>query len=247
MFFVGAFDMYSRMNDIITKQCTKCQEIKPLNEFYPDSHSKDKHRNDCKKCNCESRKKWQKENLDKVLEKNRKWNEKNKEWVDLRRKLYAPKRREKCRNRYINDENYRNKRIQTSKDYRHNPKNKEAIQKTRRNSRIKNSKNPEWRMMMNLRRRLIFVLHGERKADTTEKLVGCSWIQLREHIEKQFKDGMSWDNYGKKGWHLDHIIPCDAFDLSIPEQQAKCFHYTNLQPLWWYDNLKKSNKLQNNP
>jgi hypothetical protein len=53
---------------------------------------------------------------------------------------------------------------------------------------------------------------------------------------------MSWNNYGIKGWHIDHIKPCSSFDLSDLEQQKKCFHYTNLQPLWWYDNLIKSDK-----
>jgi hypothetical protein len=54
---------------------------------------------------------------------------------------------------------------------------------------------------------------------------------------------MSWDNYGRKGWHIDHIIPCDLFDLTDYKQQKQCFHYTNTQPLWWDDNLKKHTKL----
>jgi len=54
---------------------------------------------------------------------------------------------------------------------------------------------------------------------------------------------MSWDNHGFKGWHIDHIIPCSAFDLTKVEEQKKCFHYTNLQPLWAKDNLSKGDKL----
>jgi hypothetical protein len=54
---------------------------------------------------------------------------------------------------------------------------------------------------------------------------------------------MSWENHGTYGWHIDHIIPCDAFDFTKIEEQKKCFHYTNLQPLWREDNLKKSNKI----
>jgi hypothetical protein len=68
-------------------------------------------------------------------------------------------------------------------------------------------------------------------------LIGCSITQLREHIEKQFTDGMSWDNYGK--WHVDHIVPCSAFDLFDASQQQACFHFTNLQPLWAKDNRAK--------
>lgn len=60
-------------------------------------------------------------------------------------------------------------------------------------------------------------------------------------LEQQFTEGMTWENYGE--WHVDHIRPCVSFDLSIPEQQQECFHYTNLQPLWAKDNLQKSDKI----
>lgn len=72
------------------------------------------------------------------------------------------------------------------------------------------------------------------------EFIGCSMTQLKSHLSSQFKDGMSWDNYGRKGWHIDHIIPCYSFDLIDPNEQKKCFHYTNLQPLWWLDNCRKN-------
>ena len=72
-------------------------------------------------------------------------------------------------------------------------------------------------------------------------LVGCDINYLRKHLEKQFEPLMSWDSYGK--WHVDHIIPVTKFDLTDPEQQKICFHYTNLQPLWGEENMKKSDKL----
>ena len=81
------------------------------------------------------------------------------------------------------------------------------------------------------------------KFANTKTLIGCDWKQLKEHIENQFSDGMNWDNYGIHGWHIDHIIPCASFDLTKVEEQQKCFHYTNLQPLWAVDNLKKSTKI----
>ena len=52
------------------------------------------------------------------------------------------------------------------------------------------------------------------KSKRTLEIIGCSLIELKEHLESQFKEGMSWDNYGVKGWHIDHIKPCALFDLS---------------------------------
>jgi hypothetical protein len=62
-------------------------------------------------------------------------------------------------------------------------------------------------------------------------------LELRAHLEHQFKDGMTWDNHGE--WHIDHIKPCVQFDLTDPEQQKECFHYTNMQPLWAFENQSK--------
>ena len=64
--------------------------------------------------------------------------------------------------------------------------------------------------------------------------VGCTKEEFKAHIESQFVEGMTWDNWTVDGWHIDHIIPLAA---------AGSNHYTNLQPLWWYDNLSKSDKL----
>jgi len=77
---------------------------------------------------------------------------------------------------------------------------------------------------------------GEKYASTVE-LIGCSIGQFKAHMELLFIDGMSWDNYGD--WEVDHRKPCASFDLSVPEQQRACFHYTNLQPLWRTDNRSK--------
>lgn len=81
------------------------------------------------------------------------------------------------------------------------------------------------------------------KSIGTELLIGCSINQLREHLESLFKPGMTWANHGKRGWHIDHKLPCNSFDLRDVNEQKKCFHYTNLQPLWWNENLSKGDKL----
>ena len=83
---------------------------------------------------------------------------------------------------------------------------------------------------------------GAKKADCTEKLLGCSFAEARAHIERQFSPGMTWDNHGRYegSWNIDHIIPISAFDLTNPDDQKRCFHYTNLQPLWYADNVRKN-------
>jgi hypothetical protein len=72
-------------------------------------------------------------------------------------------------------------------------------------------------------------------------LLGCSIPEYRAYLEDKFTQGMSWDNYGHEGWHIDHIIPLSKFDLTREEDQRACFHYLNTQPLWGEDNWKKYN------
>ena len=82
-----------------------------------------------------------------------------------------------------------------------------------------------------------------KKNSKTLELLGCTWTEFYAYIASLFEVGMTWANYGRKGWHLDHKVPLSSFDLSIPEQLKVACHYTNLQPLWWIDNLRKSNKV----
>lgn len=79
------------------------------------------------------------------------------------------------------------------------------------------------------------------KSLTTIELIGCSIEECRKHLEGQFKDGMTWENQGE--WHIDHIYPLSKFDLTNQEEQKKAFHYTNLQPLFAKDNIRKGNKI----
>lgn len=88
-----------------------------------------------------------------------------------------------------------------------------------------------------IRIRISRVLRGVFKSAPTLRLMGCSWEQLRKHLQSQFTCGMAWDNYGK--WEIDHIMPCGSFDLSDPEQQKACFHFSNLRPLWRRANRQK--------
>lgn len=79
----------------------------------------------------------------------------------------------------------------------------------------------------------------ESAAATVQAALGCSVDALRRHLEEQFPPGMTWDNWSKYGWHIDHIRPLAAFDLTDPFQLAAACHFSNLQPLWAIDNIKK--------
>ena len=93
-----------------------------------------------------------------------------------------------------------------------------------------------------IRQALKYHLAGTyKKKDSTIELLGCSIDELKTHLQNQFKEGMTWQNHGE--WHIDHIIPCAAFDLSKKEDCLKCFNYKNLQPLWAHENLSKSDKI----
>lgn len=102
---------------------------------------------------------------------------------------------------------------------------------------------PLYAAYCDLRGRIRSLLTNGRKSESSKKLLGCSVEQLKNYLESKFLPGMSWENRGLKGWHIDHIRPVASFDLSQPEEIARCFHYTNLQPLWAIDNLKKSDSI----
>ena len=109
------------------------------------------------------------------------------------------------------------------------------------------SSDPIFRLTLNIRTRLRVYIKGLKKQGKISKsvinIVGCTPEKLKEHIESKFVDNMSWDNYGYRGWHLDHIIPlCTAKTI---EEVYSLNHYTNLQPLWAIDNMKKGKKIMN--
>ena len=91
-----------------------------------------------------------------------------------------------------------------------------------------------FRIKSALRSRVYIALKAQnaKKVKHTMELIGCSPKFLYKYIESKFTQGMTWKNHKVDGWHIDHVIPCSSFDLTDPAQQLKCFHYTNLQPLW---------------
>jgi hypothetical protein len=198
------------------KVCSKCKVEKDFCEFTNRSNVKDGKGSSCRKCENERIKKYKMKNREKVLSR-------SKEYY----KEYKIKNREKELSRmkeyYIKN---KEKMLSISKEY------------------IKNRRlnDPIFKLIHNVRCRLNQYLKttGIIKNKRTFDIVGCSPPELKDYLEKKFTEGMSWDRIGKE-IHIDHIIPLSS--VKTEKEIYKLCHYTNLQPLWAEDNLKKSNKI----
>ena len=153
----------------------------------------------------------------------------------IREKAKESYQRHKVKQRKKSAEYYRQNRDAVLS--RHKKYQRENAQTIFAKMKERKQKDPAFRVTCSLRSRLRRFLKKER----TFPGVGCTREQLKAHIESLWDEGMTWENYGK--WHIDHIMPCSAFDLLDQRQVAECFHYTNLQPLWAEENLRKSNKV----
>lgn len=203
------------------KRCCKCREIKKLEDFTKCEMRLNGYNPRCKECD----QKYQQEN-------------------SVKYKLTSLHYREQ-RRQYLRDKE--KKRIQTIGEeafYAHRKKLYQLNKEKHRLKRIEQMKDPLFRVSKQLRDRLYHAIKkiGINKKTHTKELLGCSFEEAKLHIESLWLPGMDWSNYGhgKGKWCIDHIIPCAMFDLTKLEDQQKCFHYTNLQPLWYSDNAKKS-------
>lgn len=141
---------------------------------------------------------------------------------------------------------YENDTELNEKKKEYNKKNKKKVLDRQKEYVKKRKKvDPIFKLSITLRSRIKNFMKckgtSKRIGKSIAEMVGCSPVELKEHIEKQFVDGMSWENHGLTGWHLDHIIP--LISVKTEEEMFKLNHYTNLQPLWSSDNLKKGKKL----
>lgn len=149
------------------------------------------------------------------------------------------KHKHKWREYYLRN---RDKKIRNSKMWAiKNPERKLEICKRSYSKRLKTNNVFRLRVLIGNRVKNALRRRDYDKNESCIKIVGCSAHDLRRHIESQFKPGMSWDNHGLRGWHVDHIIPL-AIAKTQEEMESLC-HYTNLQPLWAKDNLSKGGKL----
>lgn len=227
-------------DSIEQRWCGKCKTFKPLGSFGYSKSTWDNLRPTCKPClyeqnvldkeriteynkqywqktkdaQTEKSKQWRANNKDKVKENMKKWLEQNKEHKKQKDKEY----------RELNKEKYReNQRKWVRENY----------------ARMKEENGPEFihhKIKTNIGRRIREIL-GQNKSERCLDYVGCSLEELKNHLETTFLDGMTWDNYGE--WHIDHKLPCAAFNMDDPFEQKACFYYKNLQALWARDNIAK--------
>lgn len=185
----------------------------------------------------------------KNIESYKKYYQRNREVIRKKQKTYNEIHKEELKE-YFKDYHLKNKEKKCAiakKWYKEHKEQRKIYNKTKGilNSNkyfIKRRKiDIEFRILCNLRKRIWKVLKGNNKSSQTIKLIGCSFNFLKRHLELQFKNGMTWSNYGK--WHIDHIKPCASFDLSKIEEQTKCFNWKNLQPLWARENIIKKDKI----
>ena len=132
------------------------------------------------------------------------------------------------------------------RDKRGNKYRQEYREQLHQKELIKCHSNVGYRLMRNQRARIRFAIKRNFgfKMETSTSLLGCTFEELKIHLESQFSPGMTWENYGKLGWEIDHKRPCTSFDLTDSEQQKQCFHFTNLQPLWQKQNASKGGKYE---
>lgn len=156
------------------------------------------------------------------------------------RKWYLENRQEKLRkNAAWARENRSRMRFLQRRWYKQNQK--EHCRRCVENAARRASGSVEFRILRALRSRIWFALRGVYYSHRTLELVGCSLKRLRAHLEKQFRAGMSWENWGPV-WHIDHRRPCASFDLTKERQRRACFHFSNLQPLFAGENRQKGSK-----
>lgn len=202
------------------KICCKCKKEKEDEDFYIRKSAKDGLRSTCIACDLDDNNQYYKNNRTRMLDKNRKFALKNPEYF----------------------KNYRIEKEKERKEYnkRYSESHRAEIQ---RKKKERKKLDINYKLACNLRSRITHAVKGSQKRGSAVKDLGCSIDFFKKYIESKFEPGMSWENWKINGWHIDHIVPLGLFNLSNREQFLQACHYTNLQPLWAEENLKKNKTL----
>lgn len=269
------------------KRCSKCHEIKILDEFYSNKSIKDGFSNECKTCHKQSVKQYRTktslegkcpncgqnkedknmyrcekcqrkkqeyyndiENRQHMNQQKKEYYKDNKKEIILHQKEYVQNNKEKIiQQRKISYQKHKKQRLLWNKKYLKEYYLRPGIKEKRNNKHFERWNNDiQYRMAKNLRSRLYHAIKDGNKSGSAVRDLGCSIEELKIWLENKFQSGMTWENWGTGDgkWHIDHIMPLSSFDLTDREQFLKACHYTNLQPLWAEDNLRKGNKMEKN-
>ena len=219
------------------KICSKCKQTKNLCEFTKDKNKKDGLFLYCKECKKSVAKKEYEKNKVRILNYQKEYYKENTNEIKVRvKKDYLEKQKDKLNYQKEYYQQNINKKLEYAKQYRQdNKKNRNKYESNRKQN------DPIYKLKHLVRNRISKFLTIKRlnKKHTTFELVGCSPSELKLFLEQRFTDGMSWDNQGE--WHIDHKIPLAS--AKTEEELYKLCHFTNLQPLWATENIKKGSKI----
>lgn len=212
------------------KKCSSCNIDKDLSEFYSRTPN-------CKACVSIIAKEWRASNKELASSKEKRKYEKNKEKILERARLYAIKNKEKIRKQRA-EYRSKNKDVIRQRKADYGVRNRVAINARRLEKKKANHKFAFSCLVRSITTKA-FLKRGYKKDSRSEVLLGAPFEIVKQHIERQFKKGMSWEN--KADWHIDHKIPLKS--ANTKEEIERLCHYTNLQPLWKAENLSKGAKI----
>ncbi len=205
------------------KVCQRCKEQLPFDLFCKNKRAKDGLNTWCRPCTRKYKGLYYEKNKEKLLDDFRERYLKN---ADLRRKQENDRRN-------ADPETYRRRAIEYQKNNRQS-----VYERQRKWVKKKRETDSNYKIKVNLRRRLNKALRGQVKSGSAIKDLGCTVEFFKDWISEKFTNEMTWENYGTV-WHIDHITPLSCFDLSVRQQVLKAVHYTNLQPLLASENIRK--------
>lgn len=213
------------------KKCSKCNIEKEDFEFCKAKRGKNGLAASCKSCD-KKYKASRKEHTDKVQAEYRKKN------TDKRKAYNADYRKNHIAELKEYHKQYR-KTHKAKSTNKCNSKHYAQYESQRKKVDI------QFRLRKALRLRLYIATKRNFKSGSAVSDLGCSIEEFKLYLESKFTEGMSWDNWGSgdKKWNIDHIIPLSSVDLTDRNELLRVCHYTNMQPLWHKDNIRKSNKI----
>lgn len=223
----------------MVKVCRICKETKNIDDFPLRKNAKDGHRNECKQCHNDARKRIYLENIEKEKETRKNYYLKNLDKIRIIKKEYYENNKE-----YFQEKRKKYYIEHQEEIKEHNKKYREEHQKEITAKRKeKRHNNEKYYFEIYLRNKINNYLYryGKiKKRNNIQEILGCNYDEFKKYIESKFQDGMNWENRGK--WHLDHIIPLAT--AKNYEDLVKLNHYSNFQPLWAIDNLKKGSSIE---